>query len=393
MKVCIINSLYRPYMRGGAETVTENILLGLKEAEHKSFLITLGKKNEKIELEGVQIYKIKPFNLFSFIDISKSHFFLRIFWHGIDMLNFDSRRKIKKILQKEKPDVVLSHNLKGIGYLIPKLIKKMKIQHVHTLHDVQLLRPSGLLLYGQEKPFLILDKIYERLCRHLFGSPDIVISPSSWLMDMYVKRGFFYRSKRRIVRNPIGEYETRNIEKNGRKNIADSKVSFLYVGQLEPSKGIVFLLETLKHLDRKDWELRIAGSGSLEEEIKKTVSDDDRFKFYGFIKRSRLSNVFFQSDCTIIPSLCYENSPTVIYESFAAGVPVIASDIGGIPELVKDQINGFTFEPGDKDNLTKVLCFYLDHPQIIEQLKKNTKSSIKNFSAKKYLQEVFSLLV
>ena len=93
-----------------------------------------------------------------------------------------------------------------------------------------------------------------------------------------------------------------------------------------------------------------------------------------------------------MPSLCYENSPTVIYESLSNGVPVIASDIGGISELIKENINGFTFEPGNKENFLKVLYHIARHPEVLEKLRKNTLTSVKNYSIDKYIDAIFSIL-
>ena len=82
--------------------------------------------------------------------------------------------------------------------IIPE-IKKSGIKHIHTLHDVQLSTPSGLIIYSKENSLeqrIFLRKWYETLCRWLFGSPDIVISPSKWLLDFYTEKGFFEKSKK-----------------------------------------------------------------------------------------------------------------------------------------------------------------------------------------------------
>lgn len=388
MKICIINSLYKPYTRGGAETVVEVVTDGLLKKGHEVVLITLGRKKEREVLDNVIVHRIRPYNIFSFLDISKHSTIFRMIWHVLDIFNFFGANQVKKILEKEKVEIVMTHNLKGVGYLIPRAIKKLGIKHIHTLHDLQLSRPSGLMIYDREKPFLIMDKVYEHICRFLFNSPDVVISPSAWLLNFYAIRGFFPNSKKVVLQNPV-EQVNEKASKHDKKNTED--VNFLYLGQLERSKGILFLIDTFKELEKKNWKLRIVGAGNSENVVKNKIKSDDRFLFYGFVKRAKLSNIFGQTDCTIIPSLCYENSPTVIYESFVSGVPVIASDIGGIPELVKDNVNGFTFEPGNKENLKKVLIFYLEHPEKIKELQSNTRKSIQNYTTEKYLEKILSL--
>ena len=159
-------------------------------------LITLGRKNDKVQFGNLTIYRVNPRNIFSFLDINKRPIWLRLIWHPLDVFNFFGRHLVKKILKQEKPDLVITHNLKGIGYLVPRVIKKLGFQHIHTIHDVQLSRPSGLLLFNKEKPFLVIDKLYEKICRWLFNNPDIIVSPSAWLLDYYKVRGFFYESKK-----------------------------------------------------------------------------------------------------------------------------------------------------------------------------------------------------
>lgn len=386
MKVCLISNLYPPHARGGAEIVAKAVSEGFRDVGHEVIFITLGRKAEIIQEAGMTFFKIKPFNIFSYLDIRGIPFFLRAPWHLIDMFNIFGRQKIKKILETEKPNLVMTHNLKGIGFLIPKLLKTLNICHVHILHDVQLSRPSGIIYYGREKPFLILDKFYEKVCVRLFGSPALIISPSQWLLDYYNKRGFFPLSKKKVLRNPIDRIYTPM-----KKNLGEKRI-LLFAGQLTESKGIHFLIETLKEWKRDDWILKIAGIGNREKDLKKLVEGDNRFQWYGYVKPVFLGRLLEQADCTLIPSLCYENSPMIIYESFARGVPVIASDIGGISEVVTDHVNGFTFEPKDQDNFLQTLEFFLNHPEKRQKLRENAIQTVQGLTKDQYVRKIFECM-
>ncbi|MFA6410192.1 MAG: glycosyltransferase family 4 protein [Candidatus Buchananbacteria bacterium] len=389
MKICLIHSLYQPYTRGGAEVVVELLVREMVKENHEVVLITIG-RNDSVTREGkLTIYRIKPFNVFNFLDINKKPVWLRYIWHPLDVFNFSSYFKVKNILAKEKPAVVMTHNLKGLGYLIPQAIKKSGIKHFHTVHDVQLSRPSGLILYGQEKPFLILDKVYEKTVKRLFGNPEVVISPSRWLMGYYQARGFFYESKKMIMPNPIVFKKVDKIEPTAK---ADGKLTLLFVGQLEGFKGIVFLINALKKVKPQNWQLLIIGTGATETKVKQLIEGDDRFKFIGRVEQKALVDYYRQADFTIVPSLCYENSPKVIDESLVANVPVLAADIGGVSEIVKDDYNGFTFAPGNEKNLIEVLEHFLNHPESIELLKKNCFISVRNFSVANYIKQLLNLL-
>ncbi len=389
MKICLIHSLYKPYKRGGAEVVVEIIVRGLLSLGHDVVLITLGRQKAVTKEGKLTIYRIKPKNVFSFLDIDKRPVWLRLLWHPIDVFNLSSYFQAKKILEQEKPVVVMTHNLKGVGYLIPKAIRQVGIRHFHTVHDVQLSRPSGLIIFGAEKPFLVLDKVYEKTVKRLFGNPDVVISPSRWLLGYYQARGFFYESKKLIMPNPL---EFKKVEKIELGDISNRKINLLFVGQLERFKGILFLIEALKKVKPQNWQLAIVGSGGVMEEVKRLVQGDDRFRLIGRVEQEKLADYYRQADLTIVPSLCYENSPKVIDESLVANVPVIAADIGGVSEIVKDDYNGFTFAPGNEKNLIEVLEYFLNHPEKIEELKKNCFVSVRNFSVSNYLKQLLKLL-
>lgn len=389
MKICLIHSLYSPYTRGGAEVVVEIVIRELLKLGHEVVLITIGRK-KGIQREGkLTIYRIKPINIFSFLDINKRPIWLRLFWHPLDVFNLSSYFQVKKILHKENPKVVMTHNLKGLGYLIPMAIRRTGIRHIHTVHDVQLSRPSGLILFGQEKPFLIIDKVYEKTVKRLFGNPDVVISPSRWLLGYYQARGFFYESKKIVVPNPL---VFRKVDKPQEDKSIQEKVTLLFVGQLEGFKGIIFLIKALKQIKPQNWQLLIVGSGGAQKSIEQLVDQDSRFKLLGRVNQDQLINHYRQADLTIVPSLCYENSPKVIDESLVANVPVIAADIGGVSEIVKDDYNGFTFAPGNEKNLIEVLEHFLNHPQNIEALRKNCFVSVRNFSVSNYIKRLLSLI-
>lgn len=352
MKICLINNLYEPYGRGGAEQVVKTLAQGLKNAQHEVLVITTAKSTKVDNLAGIKIYYIKPANLFWFGRINEKTALLRLIWHGLDMVNLSGRKQVKEILEQEKPDLVNTHNLKGISYLIPRLLRKMKIRHIHTLHDTQLINPMGLITVGKENNWrqtFFLTKLYGFLNKKLFNSSDKVISPSSWLLDFYKQRGFFPKSKLIHLPNPVsmekGKEKGENI--NRRNN-------FLFIGQLEEHKGILFLANSLKQSDL-DFHLSIVGEGRDEKKLRGIIQDDNRFKMVGKVPHDKIGDFLNEAGYLIVPSLCYENSPTVIYEALASNTPVIASKIGGVSELIQENKNGLTFKAGDKDDLlTKI---------------------------------------
>lgn len=354
MKIALANNLYYPYNRGGAETVIKKMIDDLRAQNHEIILFTLRPKKEapveKIQIsfeDGIKIYRL-PSNYYYLADFLP---FKKILWH---LKNIFSRKKtaaIKKILIAEKPELIITHNLMGLGFQLPQAIKKLHIHHEHYLHDIQLLYPTGLMMFGEEwRVDSFSAKIYQYFIRQAFSSPAKVTSPSAWLLNEHLKRGFFADSTKEVKKTNIIKDETAI---NRRKNNSQTAKNFLFVGQIENHKGITMLVQAFKNAWQKnpDLHLTIVGDGSLLEEIKKMAQKNTQIEFRGRVDNSEIKSLMAESSYLIVPSLCYENSPTTIYEAHAVGLPVIAANIGGIPEII--QAGDRLFTPGDVDDLEK----------------------------------------
>ncbi len=354
MKVCIISNLFPPYVRGGAERVADRIARGLVDRGHEVTVISTTPENGRLiesQENGMQVFRFRPKNLYHVLEDRTKPFWQRIIWHLVDLFSSHGAKQVSDILQKTQPDLVITHNLKGIGLTIPRAIRKAKVPLIHLLHDVQLIIPSGMLIHGDEEHWMnkgFLQQQYESATRRALGSPDIVLSPSRFLLDFHLDRGFFKISARKVLPNPAPEF---GITK---RKISTGPLRLLFLGSLEEHKGLTWLVDTLRQSDL-EFEFTAAGKGSLEGRVTSLSVIDQRFKLFGPFSKTEEAELLSTSDCLIVPSLCYENSPTVIYEAFSCGVPVVASNIGGIPELIEKGQNGYLFEPGNGQDLIKQL--------------------------------------
>ncbi len=362
MKIAIVSNYYPPNAKGGAEIVASRIADELSARGHEIFVLTRN------------TYPHFPFNI---SNSERLPFFLKLFWHVFDLFNPFSNRIIDRVILEEKPDVFLTHNLKGIGVNLSRAIQRRGIFQIHTLHDLQLTVPSGLLIRGEEHSFLnrsFLRRWYERAAMFAIGKPNVIISPSRYLINAYRERGMFRDADVRMMPNPAPSRIPPPSQGGGEGVVVQSAdhssepFRFLFAGQLESHKGILFLMDAIETINSQAGsgdptrsrmvELHIAGNGSLRQIIETRCANDPRIIYHGFLSTDALAQQIAESDAVIVPSLCYENSPTIIYDSFAVGVPVIASNIGGIPELIIEGENGFLFEPGNADSFIESLrCF------------------------------------
>lgn len=357
MKICIITNLYPPYARGGAENVIVRTVGQLVAMGHDVFLITgqprRGGKALMVDRSSSErIYRFFPPNLYFTLDDHKQLWLTRLFWHMIDAFSPAPGRIVGEILDEEKPDVVITHNLKGIGLSIPRAIQRRGIPHMHVLHDLQLIIPSGLLIAGREYQLTLFKPmyaVYRTICRWMMGTADMAISPSQFIIDQYSLYGFFRGRPFLMQPNP-----TPNFRSVARESRGGGPLKLLFVGQLGEHKGIAFLLDALKDV-KTNVELMVVGEGPLSGLVQKRAQADKRIMHLGFMPPGELMKCYGVADALVVPSLCYENSPTVIYEALNAGIPVLASRIGGVGELIREGETGYLFSPGVKEDFLRVL--------------------------------------
>lgn len=424
MKVCVISNLFPPYHRGGAERVVVSTIAGLKARGFDVIVITAAPRragyrvDAPVEENGVRVYRFFPRNLFFYGDDFRHGAPARFIWHIFDVFNIFSYFTVKRILQRERPDVVHTHNLKGIGYLIPLLVRRLGIHYAHTLHDVQLVTPSGIIMKYHERDFpnnFFLTRLYECLNRWLFGSPSVLISPSKFLMNFYEDRGFFKNSKKIILPNPVdrvgGEVHLFSQDPN--------ICRFVYLGQIEEHKGVLLLIKTFRALVERDantandkaganrpagavtneqnvrairkWHLIVVGSGSKFQLAQSLAESCGQITMRGRVGREELQSILRDADVTVVPSLCYENSPTVIFESFAFGVPVLASAIEGVSELIQDGKNGLTFTAGNTEELACGLKWFADHKVQWPEMSAAARASLNGLDLASYLDKLVNL--
>lgn len=394
MKIGIVSNLYPPVVRGGAEQIAHRIALELRAKGHDVFVVSTQKDGTAMprvtESNIERVYRYRPLNLYHSLDDHRHTFPVRLAWHLVDLFAKHPERALGAVLDKEKPDVVLTHNLKGFGMRCVEAIRSRGIRHVHTLHDVQLAIPSGLMIYGEEKSLMNdspPQRWYARQMQRIVGSPTVVVSPSKFLADFYTSRGFFSDSHVEILPNPAPA-----IQPPPRTERKPGPLRLLFAGQLETHKGIQFLLRALNTLDAP-FELHVAGEGTLTSFVNGWANRDSRVVYHGFCSLDNLVKLFLISDAVVVPSLCYENSPTVIYEAFKTGVPVVAANIGGVGELVRDGENGYLFRPGDGEGLRSTLRKLAAGEGKFWERQEEIRRTVEGFSLPAYVARLEGLMI
>jgi len=203
---------------------------------------------------------------------------------------------------------------------------------------------------------------------------DCIISPSRHLQMRYIEQGFG-----NVNFIPLGIDPMPDVNKKSR----DSIIRFGFVGNITPTKGFAVLLRELQLL--KTWEnieVHVFGQVYDENYFKKEFSCVtseylNKIRFHGRFERDdqSLKKVYENMDVLIFPSICEENSPLVVRESLMTGTPVIASNLGGIPEIIEEGVNGLLFDPDSIGDLAKKITGLIESRHLLFDLTKGAKKT------------------
>ena len=208
-----------------------------------------------------------------------------------------------------------------------------------------------------------LDYLLETLNR-----VDAIISPSQFLHSFYVEAGV---DPDRILFSRQGR-DFPSLPKEETQRQASSLLRVGYIGQIAWHKGVHVLFEAVKNSPNLSLQVRAYGNEShfpdYAAHLRKIAAGDARLELAGVYERHQVSRVYREMDVLVVPSVWYENSPNVILEAFAHRVPVIATDLGGMAELVRHEQNGLLFPIGDSAGLASQLRRLVEEPGLLASL-------------------------
>jgi len=195
---------------------------------------------------------------------------------------------------------------------------------------------------------------------------DVFIAPSMFLKNKHEEMGFHKNIAH--LPYPLDVKEFDKIKSDEIKDKIGEQVVFVYFGRLESEKGLYTLFESIKNLPENESGskavFKIIGEGAIKEELHEIARRNGmhNVKFFGYLTGENLFAEIKKADVVIIPSEWYENYPVSVMEAFALSKPVIGARIGGIPEMVKDNETGLTFESGNPSDLSEKIAYVIKNP-------------------------------
>jgi glycosyltransferase involved in cell wall biosynthesis len=383
-RIVFLSNFYFPFI-GGAEEVCRMEAEELCKRGYEVFVVTssMPGSREREDMRGVKVLRVRLRDISLKRETSSS-----LAWLAIGLVNsmlsnnLLNAQAVKRVIESLRPDVVHVHNVGGkIPLLTLRTLRRLRVPVVMTLHDYRLICPRATLFCHAKIPCRvpkfgcdILVKLQRTLLKNCVTK---FISPSRFLADRLKEK--LGEADVVVVPNPL-----QRIEAKPKEFLEPFQV--LYVGRLVWYKGIHVLLEAFKKLKRENARLIIAGSGPELETVKRLSKTDDRIISLGFISEEEKRKLLIDASLVAVPSLWPEPFPMTILESFGSGTPVVASKVGGIPEIVRDGVNGMLFEPGDSEKLSTILTELSENEENLRRLSEGAAESARQYYIEKHIE-------
>ena len=359
MKILFLHALADPARGGGAEVIVWEQIRGLQAAGHACALLGTTDRPglQREQHEGVPVWLAGIRNLYWPYDNRARGAASRMAWHAIDSYNPLMQGYLRQVIAAEKPDVISMHNLPGWSAAAWLTAARAGVPAVQVLHDYYAICPkASQYKRGRNCTRQCAGcRVFRLPHRALSNRLSAVVGVSQYILDRHVAEGYFSKVPiRRVIHN------ARDPRSLGLDNlpaaVPHAGLRFGYIGRLDPPKGIDPLIDAFRSLPHADTELWIAGSGKpdCENALRARAQGDARIRFLG-----RVAPVDFypQVDVVVVPSLWNEPLGMVVFEAMAFGKPVIGARRGAIPEMIRDGVNGWVFDPEQIQSLSERMDF------------------------------------
>lgn len=229
----------------------------------------------------------------------------------------------------------------------------------------------------------------DRYFRALLDRPDALLAPSQFLRRTFEAWGL-PPGRIRVVRNGVDAGDLTQPRVPG-----EGKLRLVFVGSILAYKGLDVLVEAMQHLRDAPVELRIYGDDQATPEVAAYAADLRRkaagagVRFMGPLPHEELGQALARADALVLPSVLYENCPLSILEAFSARVPVIASNIGGMAELVHDGRNGLQFEVGNAQDLAAKIRRLAADPQLLHDIQRGIQRPATTEQVSRTIERIY----
>lgn len=394
MRVLLANKFF--YDHGGPETVLFAERDMLRASGHD--VIDFSMRDPRNRFSDFARYFSPPMDLSAVKPTPAS---MRTAWRFLD--SKPAAESIRCLIRDHRPDIAHLHSINH--QLTPSIIRALRDERVPvvmTLHDYKLVCPAYTLLAGGKicekcsgggfynavvancrgparSPLLALESYIQHNQKKSYDGVARFLSPSQFLADKFHEMGFEHPIE--VLPNPLTTAPNELSRTEAGKHV-------VFVGRIVEEKGLRTLCAAAL---RAGVDLRIAGDGPQLAELQRDFARYDTITFLGRVTPGGARSLMRGALATVVPSEWYENQPMVILEALSQGTPVIASDLGGNPELVRDRETGLLHAHGDVFDLAAKLSYARDHPIEMAIMGEKGRAFAAEFSPYKHLRQLIDV--
>jgi glycosyltransferase involved in cell wall biosynthesis len=350
MKIGVFSSYFWPHL-GGLETYTLSLCHYLQKEGFEPVVITCNTDNRKAkEKKDFEILRLDCWH-----------------WLGgtlpIPKPNHKNRLMLNNFFASLPGTIITETRFFPLCFWATILAKRYHIRQIHiehgSTHTVSRNPILTVLFHLYDHTFgryviknaranIIISKEGTRLIKHLDGK-NITYIPNSIDLKSFGKPVEFPRAKK-----------------------------IIFVGRLIERKGVQDLITAFLKINFKDWKLIIVGRGPYKKALKNLAQDNKKIIFTGQLEQKEIIAALRTATIFVNPSYL-EGLPTSILEAMACGVPVIATNVGGTPDIIENRENGLLFRPKDIDTLAKKIKLLAKNSRLAKKLVQNTREIIPQF--------------
>ncbi|NQT27209.1 glycosyltransferase family 4 protein [candidate division KSB1 bacterium] len=384
LKILMVNKFF--YVKGGSERYFFELSHLLESKGHTVIPFAMHHPNNVASPYSEYFVEHTEYNTSGF-----RRWIDQVHQAGKMIYSLHAQKQIEALIQKTRPDIAHLHMIDHqISPSILPVLKKYNIPVIQTVHQYKLVCPNYRLYIPQKREICsrcvggslihpIIQKCHRnsrvasgmvaleafihrtiRIYRHI----NLFHVPSHFMGQKLIEGGI---PKDRVA------HAFYTIDMDSFPFSSRSEPYYVYVGRLSDEKGILTLIEAARF--NKDFRLLIIGDGPQRNQIERIIQDQGlhNIELTGTLDKSALRKIVGKARFLVVPSEWHDNSPLVIYEAFSMGKPVIASNLGGMPELVDHGETGLLFPAGQVESLRDAIRRLMQEPETTQIMGQNAR--------------------
>jgi glycosyltransferase involved in cell wall biosynthesis len=289
----------------------------------------------------------------------------KLMWHIQDLAHPSNEKQFADALAEIKPDAIILHNITAIGMNIWRTIARAGTPCIQVLHDFGVVcKNMSMYRNGRQCGGLCQTCRFQKTYRFAMirGARNFgFVCPAQATLNAIEKFVDLTPWRRQVIPNANRfKFKTRDIDPKRTPEI-------LFVGRLDVIKGADVMLKAAERAAKQsDFLLNLLGTGSEHERLRLQYEGRRWVKFHGSVDQDAVAHFMSRASFMLLPSLWFENAPVVAVHALTAGLPILGSRIGGIPEHVFDDRTGRLLPPGDVQVWKDAIVDALNHPELVK---------------------------